>query len=248
MTKPKSTGLNFGRLLVEGVVVVTSILIAFALDAWWENRQLEQEMAEDLAIVEYELAENLRLVNLTMELMENVTAHSEMVIAAMRNAPPEAAEVDIAGTTLFWSIFNNPTLDLSFGGIDAWIAAGRMAGIESPELRQRLASVRGKVSDVTEEQYVARDITVRDIFPHLRNHTSDIEPIVTLFSSGFHGRQGTGIQDLPDIGKVSIPNSAPLEFDLQIRNLWYQAAINEVRDFQGELEAIQSLLREEMNR
>lgn len=27
-----------GRLLAEGVVVVGSILVAFALDAWWANR------------------------------------------------------------------------------------------------------------------------------------------------------------------------------------------------------------------
>jgi hypothetical protein len=42
---------NIAKLALEGAVVVISILIAFALDAWWNDRQLQQETAEDLAIV-----------------------------------------------------------------------------------------------------------------------------------------------------------------------------------------------------
>ena len=37
--------LNVKRLLAEGCVIVVSILVAFAVDAWWESRQ-EQEAAQ----------------------------------------------------------------------------------------------------------------------------------------------------------------------------------------------------------
>lgn len=57
---------NIAKLILEGLVVVASILVAFALDAWWDDRQLQQETAEDLVIVEYELAENVRLAQLTI--------------------------------------------------------------------------------------------------------------------------------------------------------------------------------------
>ncbi len=36
---------GYKRLLAEGCVIVVSILVAFAMDAWWESRQ-EQEAAE----------------------------------------------------------------------------------------------------------------------------------------------------------------------------------------------------------
>jgi hypothetical protein len=37
MTAPRS--LPWLRVLIEGVVIVDSILLAFGIDAWWEGRQ-----------------------------------------------------------------------------------------------------------------------------------------------------------------------------------------------------------------
>jgi hypothetical protein len=50
------------RLLLEGLVVIASILIAFALDAWWADRQLTGEVVVDLQGVDRELAANVELV------------------------------------------------------------------------------------------------------------------------------------------------------------------------------------------
>jgi hypothetical protein len=233
------------RLLAEGVVVVASILIAFALDAWWDDRQLEAEMTEDLAIVEYELAENLRLVNLTIEIMERVAAAGDEIVGMLKRQSTDTI-VEIEGSTLFWGIFASPTLDPSLGGIDAWIAAGRLAGIDSLELRRNLASIRGKVSDVTEEQIVARDMLIGEIYPLIRNEIGDIDAVKQLFASGYGARYGSSVQETPEVGTISVPNSGALQFSLQARTLWYRASLQEMQDFRKDLEAIQSLLREEM--
>ncbi|HKJ18845.1 MAG TPA: hypothetical protein VJ984_15935 [Xanthomonadales bacterium] len=238
--------LGIRRLLAEGLVVVASILIAFSLDAWWDDRQLAEEMAEDLAIVEYELTENLRLVELALEITGRVVSASDEIVATL-NANPDNPEVAIAGNILYWGLFASPTLDPSFGGIDTWIAAGRLAGIESIELRQRLASIRGKVSDVTEEQYVTRDMLTRDIYPLIRDQIGDIEAVRELVASGYHARYGSSIQEIPDVGTISVPNSDALRFTLQARALWYEANSQEMLDFRQELEAIQSLVQEEKN-
>lgn len=245
MPERGSKRISVTRLIAEGFVVVVSILIAFALDAWWADRQLEQEMAEDLAIVESELTENIRLVNQTIEIMERVVAANHTLIEELQTniALPE---VEIADTTIFWGIFNNPTLDPSLGGIDAWIAAGRLAGIDSPQLRQRLASVRGKVEDVIEEQRVAREIGVRNVYPLIQDEIGDITPVRQLYSDGFHARQATDVREIPSSGTIPVPNSAALRFMLQARTIWYEAAIKEMLDFQAELEEIQVLVRAEM--
>ena len=42
----------WGRLIAEGGAIVVSILLAFAIDAWWEERQErveEQQILQDLA-------------------------------------------------------------------------------------------------------------------------------------------------------------------------------------------------------
>ena len=115
------------KLALEGAVVVASILVAFALDAWWDDRQLQQETAEDLAIVQFELAENIRLVQVTMDIMNQVVEANTALIAKLM-AQPDSAMVEIEDTTLFWGLFSNPTFDPSLGGTDAWIGAGRVGG------------------------------------------------------------------------------------------------------------------------
>ena len=131
MTQDQFSRRNIAKLALEGAVVVASILIAFSLDAWWAEKQLEQEIAEDLSIVEFELAENVRLVQVTMEIMNEVVAANKDLIAELMSHP-DSALVDIEDTTIFWGIFSNPTLDPSLGAIDAWIAAGRLGGLEAP--------------------------------------------------------------------------------------------------------------------
>ena len=238
---------NITKLALEGAVVVASILIAFSLDAWWVEKQLEQEIAEDLSIVEFELAENVRLVQVTMDIMNEVVSANNDLIAELMSQP-DSELVEIEDTTIFWGIFSNPTLDPSLGAIDAWIAAGRLGGLKSPVLRQRLASVRGKVEDIVEEQHIAREIAVREIYPLIKDQIGDISSVQKLFSDGFHARQKTSVQTVTGSGKVSVPNSNALRFLLRARMIWYEASIYETGDFQSELEDILLLLQDEMRR
>ena len=54
--------LNLKRLVAEGSVIVASILLAFAVDAWWTSRQESDEANELLTDFKGELSENIRIV------------------------------------------------------------------------------------------------------------------------------------------------------------------------------------------
>ena len=123
------------------------------------------------------------------------------------------------------------------GGTDAWIATGRLSGLGSPALRQRLASVRGKVEDVVEEQRIAREIGVREIYPLIKSDIGDIDPIQEIMSAGLSARQSTPVLPLNSSGTISIRNSDELRFLLRARMLWYEGSLHETRDFLTELEA-----------
>ena len=247
MTGDQDSGIRLKRLLAEGVMVVASILVAFALDAWWEERQLAQEMREDLAIVDAELTENIRLVDQMVEMMLRVTDAGDKLAEAML-VNSAADHVDVPGDWLYWGLFINPTLDPSLGAIDAWIATGRMAGLANPELRKRLASVRGKVNDVTEEQIVARDLGVLNFYPALAEQLDDLRPIAEVFKAGFTQRQKIGVLEIPELGLMTIPNNKELRLVVQSRTLWYLGSVSEMRDFRDELVEIQVLLQEEFAR
>ena len=50
------------RLLVEGLVIVVSILLAFAIDAWWEDRQEAEKARLQIERVVAELESNAVLI------------------------------------------------------------------------------------------------------------------------------------------------------------------------------------------
>ena len=83
------------RVLVEGVVIVASILLAFGIDAWWEDRQDRVREGEYLV----RLAEDLHAD--TTELAQVVrawerNAQSAAVLRASLRAGPQRVENDPA--------------------------------------------------------------------------------------------------------------------------------------------------------
>jgi len=59
-------------------------------------------------------------------------------------------------------------------------------------------------------------------------------------------RQSTSVQIIKGSGTIAIPNSNALRFLLRVRSLWYEASRYETRDFQTELEVIESLPQDEI--
>lgn len=61
-------------LLVESLVVIVSILVAFGLDAWWGERQLRQDLLDSMAGVTEEIQANAAALvadlNTALELIE----------------------------------------------------------------------------------------------------------------------------------------------------------------------------------
>ena len=59
MTKAEQgQGSLWKKLLIEGPVIVISILLAFAIEAWWDEQQQAQVTFEQLARVAAELEAN----------------------------------------------------------------------------------------------------------------------------------------------------------------------------------------------
>ena len=70
--------MNWMKLGIEGVVIVASILLAFGLQAWWDDRKdaetehamllaLESELQGDLGRTKVQLLELIELVNQELE-------------------------------------------------------------------------------------------------------------------------------------------------------------------------------------
>ena len=139
-------------LLLEGLVIVASILAAFGLEAWWDERReraqeqvILQGLRTDFLAARAELADVLGL--------HEQIAHS---VRTTLTALEEAAEtgrtsVTIPDTAVFMA-YIPPTTQLSLGTRDGLLQAGQLGILSDPELRSALSSWDHVLGEMTEEE------------------------------------------------------------------------------------------------
>ena len=88
MSKPPI--LPWKRLITEGAVIVASILLAFAIDAWWDEHKKNDDILEILTLVEFETKTNL--TNLAI----SIASHEE-ILKAIRVAHDEQSIANVIG-------------------------------------------------------------------------------------------------------------------------------------------------------
>lgn len=138
------------RIGVEAAVIVASILLAFAIDAWWENRQESKSDISHLTAVANELRKQRELLD------ESIAAHQETIDAggeilgyiASKGAdlPENGVQVAISRLVSFYQI-NAP-----FGALKTAMSAGAIPRMTDNELATSLASWPTAIEDLSEEQ------------------------------------------------------------------------------------------------
>ena len=138
------------RLTVEAVAIVVSILMAFAIDAWWDERQIrieEQQILHGLKaefiVIQKTLARD-KAEHLTgLKFLENLLLEFE-------NGPSENAGsvLDVA----LLSLVSPSTTDIGNGTLDALLNSGSVEILQSRKLRAKLAAWPGVIGEVWDDQ------------------------------------------------------------------------------------------------
>jgi hypothetical protein len=136
-------------LVREGVAVVAAILIAFAIDAWWDARGVARDTEEALVSLEAELRENRDLVDQAIQddvdLVAAIDAMLGMDSEEVGWLAPDSAN------RLLVSLVEGTTFNPSEGAIRSVLSTGVLEEIEAPELRQAIAGLSGVMTDPIEE-------------------------------------------------------------------------------------------------
>lgn len=124
------------RWIVEGAVIVASILVAFSIDAWWETRQ-EREIERDAVAV------LIRDLTSAEEQLADFDLFSESKFeAAFRAArllfDPVAPEEEDEVADLLTEALQRRTLSLPRSGYTELVATGSLRLIREPVLRDRI--------------------------------------------------------------------------------------------------------------
>jgi hypothetical protein len=150
------------RIVVEGAVIVVSVLMAFGIEAWWDRAQ-DRAAAEDL------------LVSLRTEVEFNLSqlAEAEAALATSRGAgesllamtaPDAGAPQPFLVDSLLAATFYFATFHPATGSITD-VLNGQLHLIGSGELRHSIARWEEQVRDLREDEGWALNEFVLSAFP-----------------------------------------------------------------------------------
>lgn len=210
--------ISWSRIAAESVAIIASILLAFAIDAWWEERgerKLETALLADLqsdfrasqAHLEAWLAGNRR----TLE-------DNTLFVDRVRASQPDGR----FNAELGWvvSVIGVPTYDPTDATFRAALASGRLELLSDYRLRSALATWRQVLEDTREDEEMVRKLVVEKVNPALARQMRLGEAFeFDLLTGRFGGA------DVPEPGRiVSLQASRDLEAALAER-LFHQTFV-----------------------
>jgi hypothetical protein len=142
--------IQWKRLSVEAVAIVTSILLAFSIDAWWENRLERIEELRILDTLRAEFLSNVESIPSYIEGHQISADYTQELLELMTAAEP--------GSTLSYSaaklarVLAHSTTNPHSGALDAILQSGELRFISNPAIRERLAAWPRLVVDATENE------------------------------------------------------------------------------------------------
>lgn len=148
------------RLAAEAVAIILSILVAFAIDAWWDGRQELAEAEEILNGLTDEFRENSELIEQTLALSIRGREGLQHFISS---SPAElaAAAPQLGLDVVFEPFFRTWSVSPQVGFLRATINSGKIALVADADLRAALARFDGIHEDVTEVLWYTNELNLK---------------------------------------------------------------------------------------
>ena len=149
--------ISWKRLSIEAAAIVASILLAFAIDAWWDESQQRQHLQSVLTGLEAAFSENVTLIDENIEL---VIRYQEILQGFIEMAPGDAAQIppELTFDTL-QSIWRPITTANNNSLLIATLDSENLTALDLPALQDMIARWRTQVNELRErtEQLVASE-------------------------------------------------------------------------------------------
>ena len=144
----RSDRIPWGRIAAEGAAIVVGILLAFAIDAWWDAKQDRKAEEVHLDALRVEFIDVAGLVAAELDQLEAAADTTRWLLSLSPDEAMAVGESTIADALVV--IFRLGRLNLSSGALDALMASGRLGLLSDPELTEQLAAWPAALAEVYE--------------------------------------------------------------------------------------------------
>lgn len=162
----RTEDIPWARLGFEGILIVSSILIALAVDSWREHRSERADEQQVLASLLDEFQRNGTELDRSLNSMAVSLAATERIIAFAGKTLTDDDKVVIEQSLN--EFFSYYTFDPSTGALDSLLSSGELDLLLNMELRRKLAGWSGLMNDYKEEEQEVDFIAYRELSQFLR--------------------------------------------------------------------------------
>jgi len=129
--------IQWKRISAEGAAIVVSILLAFSIEAWWDEYQEERQLHEILEALEEGFSGNLSLIN---ESIEAVSANYELLNRFIQIDPEDIEKIPMGDRfRTLRAIWVPDTRNLNTGHLLKMLDTERLKSLKNAELQQGIA-------------------------------------------------------------------------------------------------------------
>jgi hypothetical protein len=162
MSTPRQP-VDWNRLVVEGLVIVVSILLAFAIDAWWDQQREVRDAKDQVSRVVAELRANTAILQAQDQSLEYTTRAAREFLLIMGPEVEPVSTQDIG--SMMYRIFGVPTLSLSNSATQNFLSSGQLTA-------GRWIDVRLALTELLSEAQVAENasLELREMRPEMLGH------------------------------------------------------------------------------
>lgn len=186
----KARDIPWLRISAEAAAIVVSILLAFAIDAWWANRQVTEEERDTLTQLRAEFVRNIEL--LAEKRADHAATEQSMLALLQTISDDQRSDVDRGSVFPHLETIIRWSFDPETGVILGVLEPGKLGIIKSDQLRSALAGWPAKLQDVIEDEVAVWNFTGRNFVPYLYDKASyramynSIVPSQSLGEGPFH--------------------------------------------------------------
>jgi hypothetical protein len=230
------------RLSVEAAAIVGSILLAFAIDAWWEDRNEIELERRQLTAVLAEFEQNAELLRQARTQYEQRYLDALRVLKYMRDGATDLDSTELEES--FRGLIIGGTFHLESGAHDGLLASGELNLIRDEELRNRLAAWPSYVKEWSEEQdsvfFYVREVLVPYLSDSVR--IQNVQRRFLPFPDGEPPPQiPAGAGDVASLVELSTSVKFENLVYLRAQGLWY--AMRDGETLLAQTTAIAELIR-----
>ena len=186
--------------LLEMVVIVGSILLAFALDAWWDTSRARTQETATLQSLHEDFVNARSSADFFLGLEGRMTVAVATLLDAARQGRAEGRSFVPVPDSLLALALVPPTFDPHIATLDAALGSNGVLMIRDPDLSRALSAWPGNLTEATEEQEASRVFVLDHFDPTLRRGM-DIAPPMAMMDEAVNGgmtpAQKEGVSLLP---------------------------------------------------